>query len=65
MLKVTNVIEKCTSIQGQYHIRLFNAANHIMFTYIISYIGFMQVIRADMTCLGFIFPELKACIKPI
>jgi len=26
----------------------------------ISYIGFMQVIRADMTCLGFIFPELKA-----
>jgi len=27
--------------------------------YIISYIGFMQVIRADMTCLGFIFPELK------
>jgi len=27
---------------------------------IISYISFMQVIRADMTCLGFIFPELKA-----
>jgi len=30
---------------------------------IISYIGFMQVIRADMTCLGFIFPELKAILS--
>jgi len=33
----------------------------IIYIYIyISYMGFMQVIRADMTCLGFIFPELKA-----
>jgi len=32
---------------------------------IISYIGFMQVIWADMTCLGFIFPKLKVrhCVK--
>jgi len=28
--------------------------------YVISYIGFLQVIWADMTRLGFIFPELKA-----
>jgi len=29
----------------------------------ISYIGFMQVIRADMTCLGYIFPELKVQLQ--
>ena len=28
--------------------------------YIISYIGFRQVIRAHITCLCFIFPEPKA-----
>ena len=39
--------------------------------YIISYIGFRQVIRAHITCLCFIFPEPKViwaritCLKPI
>jgi len=36
-----------------------------MVLYIISYIGFMQVIRADMTCLGYIFPEPKADKKAL
>jgi len=36
-----------------------NGKNTCTSCYIVSYIGFMQVIRADMTCLGFIFTELK------
>jgi hypothetical protein len=31
-----------------------------LFTVIISYIGFRQVIQAYITCLSFIFPDPKA-----
>ena len=45
-------------ILGMYsHVKTYNCYEDI---YIISYIGFRQVIRAHITCLCFIFPEPKA-----
>ena len=45
-------------ILGMYnHVKTDNCYEDI---YIISYIGFRQVIRAHITCLCFIFPEPKA-----
>jgi len=48
-------------ICGQCYLYLYINKNMSVSTkcflaYTISYIGFMQVIRDDMTCLGFIFP---------